>query len=263
MEQTITSMQNPKVLMWRSLTKRSARNAHGLFLVEGPRMVEEALGQGSKVDCLLVEMGRESHFSGLLAMAKCDVYAVSPHIFKAVCDTKTPQGIAALVELPAMVPLDALGPLVVALDGVQDPGNVGTIMRTADAAGFTGILLSPQCADVYAPKTLRATMGSIFRLPARVGDALHDDVKGLLAKGYAVISSELGGEPFFQRKPEPGPQCLVIGSEGNGVSPEVSSLATCRLALPMAGGAESLNAAVAAAIMMYDMARERPEQGDR
>lgn len=251
--QTITSMQNPQALFWRGLRTRKARQEAGLFWVEGVKMVSEALALPQRAKALLVDMERQGDFQVLLTSASCPTYAVSPHILGAVCDTKTPQGVAALVALPEDVPLSDLGPLLVALDGVQDPGNVGTILRTADAAGFSGALLSEGCADLYSPKCLRATMGSIFRLPALCPPGLPDALARLKEAGYSILSGELHGAPFYERG-NVGPRlCLVIGSEGSGVSPEVSALATHRLALPMRGGAESLNAAVAAGIMMYDL----------
>ena len=251
--QTITSMQNPQVVLWRSLKTRSARQEAGLFLVERVKMVGEALSLPHRLTSLLVDLERAADFEEWTAQAACPVYAVSAHILSAVCDTKTPQGIAALIELPNPPALASLGLLVIAMDGVQDPGNVGTILRTADAAGFSGAILSTACADPYSPKCLRATMGSIFRMPLIVCSDLPEALSSLKSEGYALLSSELGGTPFYERSREKGPQCLIIGSEGNGVSPQVSALATHRLALPMRGGAESLNAAIAAGIMMYDM----------
>ena len=251
--QTITSMQNPQALFWRGLKTRVARQEAGLFWVEGVKMVSEALALPGRMKALLVDMERQDAFHDMIERASCPVYAVSPHILGAVCDTKTPQGVAALVTLPEDVPLQHLGPLLVALDGVQDPGNVGTILRTADAAGFSGALLSEACADLYSPKCLRATMGSIFRLPALCPPDLPDALAQLKVAGYSIISGELNGAPFYERAGLGSRLCLVIGSEGSGVSPEVSDLATHRLTLPMRGGAESLNAAVAAGIMMYDL----------
>ncbi len=252
MMQTITSMQNPRVALWRSLKTRSARQAAGLYLVEGVKMVEEALAL-SLSQTLLVDMDRLSAFEPLAALASCEVIAVSPHILAAVCDTKTPQGIAALVSLPPQHTASSLGSMIIALDGVQDPGNVGTILRTADAAGFSGALLSEECADLYSPKCLRATMGSIFRLKAQVTTSLPEKLTELREKGFNLLSGELGGAPFYSRENVGNQFCLVIGSEGSGVSKAVSHVCTHRLALPMRGGAESLNAAVAAGIMMYDL----------
>ncbi len=252
MIQTITSMQNPKAAFWRGLKTRQARQAAGLYLAEGAKMVGEALTLGL-VHTLLISLDSVSEYAALAEDAGCEAYALSPHILSAVCDTKTPQGIAAAVKLPALPELEDLGPLIVALDGVQDPGNVGTILRTADAAGFSGALLSEACADLYAPKTLRATMGSIFRMKALVTPDLPASLARLKEGGYSLLSGELGGDPFYERPRRSGPLCLVIGSEGSGVSKAVSAICTHRLALPMRGGAESLNAAVAAGIMMYDL----------
>jgi len=145
---------------------------------------------------------------------------------------------------------------LIAMDGVQDPGNVGTIIRTADAAGFEGIILSNQCADVFSPKVLRATMGSIFRMGIRMTEDLPGLLAGMVKAGASVLSSQLDGEPFYQRSAMNERFVLVIGSEGNGVTDEVKAVATHKVKLPMRGGAESLNAAVAAGIMMYELTRD-------
>lgn len=246
--QRISSMQNPQVQAWRKLKTRQARAEAGVFLVEGEKMVSEALALPGRVTALLVDDARQDKFAPLLTP---DAFLVTEAILAAVTDTKTPQGIAAFVTLPESP--TSLGPRLIALDGVQDPGNVGTILRTADAAGFDGVLLTKECADVFSPKCLRATMGSIFRMPVTVCDFLPDTLLSLKGQGYAVLSSELGGSSFYDR-PAPGEKyVLIIGNEGNGVSPRVSACADSRLALPMYGGAESLNAAIAAGIMMYDL----------
>lgn len=250
--QTITSMQNPKVSFWRGLKTRAARQEAGLYIVEGLKMVDEAL-QMNLARALLIDMDRLPDYQGLADTASCEVYAVSAHILASVCDTKTPQGVAALVSLKDTADLYSLGQLIVALDGVQDPGNVGTILRTADAAGFSGVLLSGECADLYSPKCLRATMGSIFRLKAITAPSLPEALAELRGTGFSLLSGELNGIPFYERSGVGSRLCLVIGSEGTGVSKAVSDLCTHRLTLPMRGGAESLNAAVAAGIMMYDL----------
>ncbi|MBQ7137427.1 MAG: RNA methyltransferase, partial [Clostridia bacterium] len=180
-------------------------------------------------------------------------YSMPGHVLAAVCDTKTPQGIAAVVR---MAEVELRGPRLVAMDGVQDPGNVGTIIRTADAAGFDGVILSSQCADVFSPKVLRATMGSVFRMGIRVTDDLPGLLTRMVQEGASVLSSQLDGEPFYQRSPLNDRFVLVIGSEGNGVTDEVKAIATHKVKLPMRGGAESLNAAVAAGIMMYELTRD-------
>ena len=147
------------------------------------------------------------------------------------------------------------GRRLIALDGVQDPGNVGTILRTADAAGLDGVILGPECADVFSPKVLRASMGSVFRMGLSFPPDLAACLGRMRDRGYAVLSSQLDGDPFGARGDVGDAWVLVIGNEGSGVSPEVKAAATHHLALPMRGGAESLNAAVAAGIMMYDLVR--------
>lgn len=243
----ITSLKNPKVAAWKALKDRKGRRESGCFLVEGRKMVEEALASAFDVETVLVQEGMELP-DGLTM----PVYELPAHVLAAVCDTKTPQGIAAVVRMKEQ---SALGKHIVVLDGVQDPGNVGTIIRTADAAGLDGVLLSNQCADVFSPKVLRATMGSIFRMSLRTTDDLPGELTKLREKGYSILSSQLDGTPFYEREKVAEQFALVIGNEGNGVSEQVQQTATHRVRLPMRGGAESLNAAIAAAIMMYELMR--------
>lgn len=243
----ITSLKNPKVAAWKALKDRKGRRESGCFLVEGRKMVEEALKSAFDVETVLVQEGVS--FPDGLTMP---VYELPAHVLAAVCDTKTPQGIAAVVRMKEQ---SALGKHIVVLDGVQDPGNVGTIIRTADAAGLDGVLLSNQCADVFSPKVLRATMGSIFRMNLRTTDDLPGELTKLREKGYSILSSQLDGTPFYERQDVAERFALIIGNEGNGVSEQVQQTATHRVRLPMRGGAESLNAAIAAAIMMYELMR--------
>lgn len=243
----ITSLKNPKVAAWKALKDRKGRRESGCFLVEGRKMVEEALASAFDVETVLVQEGMELP-DGLTM----PVYELPAHVLAAVCDTKTPQGIAAVVRMKEQ---SALGKHIVVLDGVQDPGNVGTIIRTADAAGLDGVLLSTQCADVFSPKVLRATMGSIFRMNLRTTDDLLGELTKLREKGYSILSSQLDGTPFYEREKVAEQFALIIGNEGNGVSEQVQQTATHRVRLPMRGGAESLNAAIAAAIMMYELMR--------
>ena len=246
----ITSLKNPKVQLWKSLKDRKGRRETGCFMAECRKMVEEALVSGFQVEAVLVDEARLGEFA---LPEGIPTYALPENVLAAVCDTKTPQGIAAVVQVQRSA---RLGSRVVALDGVQDPGNVGTIIRTADAAGLEGIILSEQCADVFSPKTLRATMGSIFRMPMVVTSDLPGYLTALREDGYSIISSQLDGEPFYQRSPVGEKFCLIIGNEGNGISDEVKATATHRVKLPMRGGAESLNAAIAAGIMMYDLMKD-------
>ena len=245
----ITSLKNPRVLAWRSLRDKKGREEQHAFLVEGVRMVREALSSGLNVQTVLLREDLEGSFDLPSGIPVC---ILSDRVFQSVCDTKTPQGVAAVLNTEVR---PASGSRLLALDGVQDPGNVGTIIRTADAAGFDGVLFSRECADLFSPKVLRATMGSIFRLGFSFPPSLPEALTELKKKGFSVLSSQLDGEPFFNRGDVASSFVLVIGNEGNGVSAEVKAVATHRLCLPMRGGAESLNAAVAAGIMMYDLTR--------
>ena len=253
MMEHITSLKNAKVTTWKSLKDRKGRKETGCFLVEGRKMVEEALVSAFPVEAVLVDADRTAEFR---LPADVPVFSMPGHVLAAVCDTKTPQGIAAVVRITEV---ELKGQRLVAMDGVQDPGNVGTIIRTADAAGFEGVILSSQCADVFSPKVLRATMGSIFRMGIRVTDDLPGVLSRMVEEGASVLSSQLDGEPFYRRSPLNDRFVLVIGSEGNGVTDEVKAIATHKVKLPMRGGAESLNAAVAAGIMMYELTRDLGE----
>lgn len=252
--ETLSSLKNPRVQLWRSLKDRKARKETGLFLVEGRKMVTEALASAFPVETILCDEAQAGQYAALLE--RSEAVLLPAHVLAAVCDTKTPQGIAAVVR---MSDVSRPGKRLVALDGVQDPGNVGTILRTADCAGMEGLLLSEQCADVFSPKVLRATMGSIFRMPVEITGDLPGRLRGLRKDGYSVLSSQLDGTPFYCREGVGDRYVLVIGNESSGVSPQVQQEATHRLRLPMRGGAESLNAAVAAGIMMYELTRELAE----
>ena len=250
MTERLTSVNNPRIRLFRSLKERKGRLEAGAFLVEGDKMVSEVLASSFPVRALLLREDRQLP-PGL--PPDLPVYLLPEHVFSSLTDTRTPQGIAAVAALPSRDPELPAGSRLLALDGVQDPGNVGTILRTADAAGLEGILLSPDCADVFSPKVLRATMGSIFRMRLFFPENLAALLSSLRAEGWSVLSSQLDGTPFYERKNVGNRWVLVIGNEGNGISPPVREAATHRLRLPMRGGAESLNAAVAAGIMMYEL----------
>ena len=244
--ETITSARNPRVLAWRSLRDKKGRDAQDAYLVEGPKLVKEALDSGFPVQTILLREG--CAFPDL--PSDVPVVLLPDHVFQSVCETKTPQGIAAVLSR-RVKPL--AGTRLLALDAVQDPGNVGTIIRTADAAGLDGILLGPDCADLFSPKVLRSTMGSVFRLSFGFPEDLPAALRRYRSDGFSVLSSQLDGESFYERKNVAASFILVIGNEGNGISDPVKAEATHHLCLPMRGGAESLNAAIAAGIMMYDL----------
>ena len=245
----ISSVKNPRVLAWRSLQDRKGRDAQNAFLVEGVRMVREALQSDFDLQAVLLREDFEPPFP---LPEDVPAFVLSAHAFASVTETKTPQGVAAVLSRRVR-PLS--GSRLLALDAVQDPGNVGTIIRTADAAGMDGVILSAECADLFSPKVLRSTMGSIFRMSFAFPSDLPSCLRDLRGRGFSVLSSQLDGDPFYERGNVSDAFVLVIGNEGNGISDAVKAEATHRLRLPMRGGAESLNAAVAAGIMMYDLTR--------
>ena len=255
----IQSVQNPTVRRLKGLKDKKAREEANEMLVEGEKLMLEAAEMGLEPSDVLIEDGAADRFAALaerMAGFGARVYAVPRRVLETVCDTKTPQGACAAFSLPRPFDVQHAPERLVALDGVQDPGNVGTIWRTADAAGLNGILMSRLCADPFSPKVQRAAMGSGFRVPVSVCDDLPGMLRALREQGWTVIASSLHGEPFYEAMPQAEKFVLVIGNEARGVSDEVMALADVRLKLPMRGGAESLNAAVAAGIMMYELMRE-------
>ncbi len=250
----LSSTANPEARFLRALEEAKARRESGCMRLEGRKLCEEAARE-LEVRTLFVREGREARYEALIAAAAAKgarAFLVTDRVLESVCAARTPQDVVMAAAIPRL-PLRP-GPLV-ALDGVQDPGNLGAIVRTCDAAGFGGVVLGAGCADPYAPKSIRATMGSLFRVPMEKTMDLAAYLTARRAEGRALLISALDGEDFFARGPLPADPILVIGSEGRGVSPAVAACATHRYRLPMAGGAESLNAAVAAGVMIYDIYR--------
>jgi TrmH family RNA methyltransferase len=253
----ITSAANPAVKRLKALSDAKGRKEQGAFLVEGEVMVREALASGLNPLEALFEA--ETPLSGELAGHGALVRLCDRHILETVCDTRSPQGCCAAFTLPDGPAIPQNASRLLALDGVQDPGNLGTILRTADAAGFEGAYLSPLCADVYSPKVQRAAMGSGFRVPA-LRCLLEETLTRLKAEGWQIAVSALDGLNLYENeKALSGDKLiLVIGNEARGVSPGVQKLSDIRIKIPMRGKAESLNAAVAAGILMYELTKNFP-----
>lgn len=247
----IESRSNERVKQARSLLLRKERKKSGLHLIEGEKLVREALSCGARVQTLFVEDGVSFE-----APDSAQTLLVSRSVLESLCESRTPQGVAAVVETPSLAPPERYPEgLIVLLDGVQDPGNAGTILRSADAFGAAGLLLSPACADPYAPKTLRAAMGSTYHLPVWQGE-LAAELAKLKEQDFLPLCGDLSGSETL---PALGKNtALVIGSEGNGVSREVAALCV-PYRLPMRGMAESLNAAVAAGVLLYVVSGAMPQ----
>lgn len=249
----ITSVKNPMVRDLRMLKDRKNRENTGRFLVEGEVMIREAIKCGLAIHDVLAEEAYGDFAETLQGKAR--VCLATRNVLENVCDTRTPQGVCASFDMPAPLEIDQAPDTIVALDGVQDPGNVGTIWRTADAAGIQALLLGSGSADPLSPKVQRSAMGSGFRVPFMQSEQLSQTLTALAQAGYRIIASDLKGCDFYSR-PDPGRKyVLVIGNEARGISDAVRASADMLVKLPMRGGAESLNAAVAAGIMMYDLTR--------
>lgn len=250
----ITSAKNPMIQRLKELKSAKYRRTEGLFLVEGEVMLREALKCGLRMREAVADEGCLA-FAQELAAAGQRVALVNRSLIEVICETQTPQGICASFEVPKPMTTDELPERLVALDGVQDPGNVGTIWRTADAAGFQGLIFGARCADPLSPKVQRAAMGSGFRVAFSHAPVLSECLDMLRQRGYSIIASDLQGADFYACADVGERFVLVIGNEARGISDEVRASASCLVKLPMRGGAESLNAAVAAGIMMYELMR--------
>lgn len=239
----IESRANERVKEARKLLLRKERKARNLHLIESEKLVREAITSGARVVSCFVEQG-----FAFTPPDGAQTYLVSRAVLESLCESQTPQGVVAIVETPALAPPQSYpAGLVVVLDGVQDPGNVGAILRSADAFGAAGVLLSPACADPYAPKTLRAAMGSSYHLPLWQGELVPELAK-LTRQGFTALCGDLRGSETLPALS--ANVALVIGSEGSGVSGEVAAL--CEgFRLTMRGRAESLNASVAAGVLLY------------
>lgn len=251
----VSSRKNANVRFLRQLLReKSARDEHGVFAAEGDHLCSELVRAGYKVTlAAYTEKAAAKYAETAAALAeKADtVTVITEELSEYISDTKSPQGIFAAAEIRRST-LDENARKIVVPDGVQDPGNVGTIIRAAEALGADGAVLVNGCADIWSPKSLRASMGSVFRLP--VINAAADDLPKILS-GFTVYGAMLDntakrlGEVKFPEK-----TAVVIGSEGAGISPEVAELCDEKIYIPIKG-AESLNAAMAAAVILWELGK--------
>lgn len=249
MNESITSTKNDTVKIAKSMHTKKGRSTHQAFLVEGKKCVDELIAH--MPDLIRHFFIKENASEDIINKARQTdkhIIFVADHVMTAVCDVKTPQDIAAVASFPQQALPDS--GFIVALDGLTDPSNVGTIIRTADAAGCSGVVLSPDCADPISPKALRASMGSLFHLPVARAE-LQNYLPNLTQQGYHIASAYLSGYTDFSLDWQK--TCLVIGNESRGVSESVQKLSTDLIKIPMYGKAESLNAAVAAGILIYQI----------
>jgi TrmH family RNA methyltransferase len=259
----LTSIKNPRIQHVRKL-QRSARTRHsdGLFVVEGIRLVEEVFTAGWNPEYVLYTEDINERGQKIIAGFRSRGVGVTPvasHVMQAASDTQTPQGILAV--MPGLrLPIPGELGFVVILDGIRDPGNLGTILRTALAAGVDAALLPPGTADPFAPKVVRAAMGAHFRLP--IHPMAWGQIRELSAASKLThyLADSTGGQPYH-RSDFLSPLALIIGGEVAGPGREARELATTPIHINMPGEAESLNAAAAAAVLMFEVVRQRDLSG--
>lgn len=259
----ITSSANARVkqvIQWQ--TKAKERKSAGIFLTEGLKMFEEMPEERAREVFVSEEAAerflRQPDIADKLLRTGYEL--VSEEVFQKMSDTQTPQGILCVVERPRYSLeqlLNAETPLLVALENLQDPGNLGTIVRTGEGAGITGIIMNRGTVDIYNPKTIRATMGSVYRVPFVCVEDLRESVKAMRERGIRCYAAHLSGRKHYDDCSFREGTAFLIGNEGNGLTSELADMADEYLKIPMEGQVESLNAGIATALLMYEAHRQR------
>lgn len=280
----ITSSSNQQIKDIMQLQKKSkTRWQQRVFVVEGPRMVAETPRElvqkvylsesfrreklSGDRDCSAVREGAgEQDSDGMrnmdwkLWLENYEYEIVSDSVFSAISDTKTPQGILCLVRMPEYALADLLKsdcPHLLLLESIQDPGNLGTMLRTGEGAGVDGIIMNRSTVDLFNPKVIRATMGSLYRVPFVLVDDLAEVAGTLKRHGITLYAAHLKGTETYDTPDYTKGTAFLIGNEGNGLSDETAALADAYIRIPMEGKVESLNAAIAATLLMYEVHRQR------
>ncbi len=267
----ITSTSNQRVkqiTQWQE--KARARRQDGVFLAEGLKMYQEApadlVREVYLTESLLEQLKnrrQESEQNDINIeekLEKTGFELVTQEVFARMSDTQTPQGILTVLQRPAYEleqMLQVERPLLVLLEDLQDPGNLGTILRTGEGAGITGVIMSKKTVDIFNPKTIRATMGSIYRVPFLYVEDLGETVEMLRERGIRVYAAHLQGQTYYSSFSFTGGTAFLIGNEGNGLRRETAEQADSYLKIPMEGRVESLNAAIAASLLVYEAHRQR------
>ncbi|HJA93266.1 MAG TPA: RNA methyltransferase [Candidatus Eisenbergiella merdipullorum] len=254
----ITSLSNSRVKNVAILNRKAKeRKNQGKYVVEGVKMFLEA-PEGEMEEVYVSESFHVPSCEGKLSAVSFE--RVSDEVFAKMSDTDSPQGILCVMKRKIYEEADILTgekPLIMVLEDIQDPGNLGTILRTGEGAGICGVLLSEGCADIYNPKTIRSTMGSIYRVPFAYVSSLAGAAERMKAAGIRIYAAHLKGTLEYTEADYTGGTAFLIGNEGNGLRPETAALADCYIRIPMEGRVESLNAAMASGILMYEAARQR------
>ena len=259
----ITSVANQKVkqvVAWQ--TKAKERKKDNIFLVEGLKMFEEAPENWVREVYIEETLCEKLDKSGNIykKLTRIGFEVVSSEVFKRMSDTQTPQGILAIVEQPAYKMDELLkieNPLFVILEDLQDPGNLGTIIRTGEGAGVSAVFMTKNTVDIYNPKTIRSTMGSIYRVPFAIVEDVQELISDLHIAGVKTYAAHLAGKDYYDSFSFQEGTAFLIGNEGNGLKKSTADAASAYLKIPMEGQVESLNAAIATSLLMYEAHRQR------
>lgn len=255
----ITSKNNQIFKDFQKLETKKYRDRFGLYLIEGENLIEEAYKNGAQFKEILIRMGDESRFMRPW-MEKENVYLVQPSLFGEIAQTETSQGIIASVKKPTLsldkfLESKSSGNFVV-LDRLQDPGNIGTIIRTADAAGYELVIAMKGTSDIFSPKVVRSATGSLFRVPITFVENNDELIELAHKAGKKLCATCLDDSKFYYEENLKENIALIVGNEGNGIDPDLIAKSDVKIKIPMQGSIESLNAAVAAAIIMYESVRK-------
>lgn len=259
----ISSTVNKQVKFVSALVKKAkTRKEEDLFVAEGPRMCAEIPRERIRTLYVSESFQKNPEYKTLTKGVR-QVEVVTDEVFRALSDTQTPQGVLALVKQYHYTPEEVIGAsgdspkLLMILETLQDPGNLGTILRAGEGAGVTGIIMDSHTADIYNPKVIRSTMGSVLRVPFVYVDDLAGTLAELKERGIRLFAAHLDGAHNYEQEDYTGNTGFLIGNEAKGLSKEAACLADTRIRIPMAGKVESLNAAVAASVLMFEAARQR------
>jgi len=259
--QKITSKDNSLIKHVKKLKEKKYRNEYNEYIVEGAKIIGEAIKEKAKIKQIIICDGCEKdelierHLK--YELAKYDCIYVPQNIFKMLTDVENPQGVLAVIEkgnLDGAINYDE--DLIIALDDVQDPGNVGTILRTIDSVGLNQIIISKETADAYNPKVVRSTMGAIFRVKIIIVEDIVAALKEMQKNKYEIVATSLETKDSIYDV-DYNKKVIVIGNEANGVSKEVLEIADIKAKIPMLGKTESLNASVATSIILYEYVRQK------
>jgi len=257
----VESKQNARVKELRKALTAPSQGANGLVGIEGRKMLEEALHAGLRVATVFVAQGAERSLYSLALPEEIEVLRMPRQLLDSVLATETPQPVAALVEPPdwswqQLLHRDKTRAFIIVLAGIQDPGNMGTILRSAEAFGATGVVSLPGTVSAWNPKAVRASAGSVFRMPHRAASE-NECFEQLREAELRILATTVQGAQPADQVDMANSVALIIGNEGNGVSDELVARADARITIPCPGPVESLNAAMAATVLLYEAARQR------